>query len=77
MPAPGLSFPLGPGAVGLRSDGTIKGVCANPGAAISYLDGGGRVAATVDGAEMRWSAATVDADVDESSSATSAAKTSG
>jgi hypothetical protein len=65
MPTPGLSFPLGRGVVGLRPDGTIEGAWANPGAAASYLDGGGRVVVRIGGAEVPSSSATVGADVDE------------
>ena len=46
-------------------DGTIEGVWADAAAAVSYLDGGGRVTARVDGAEVRWPHVTVGADVDE------------
>ena len=46
MSASGLTFPLGPGAVGLRSDGTIEGVRPNPGRrpATSTAAGGCRTA---------------------------------
>ncbi|HWJ52745.1 MAG TPA: hypothetical protein VNT24_05140 [Propionibacteriaceae bacterium] len=65
VPAPGLSFPLGQGVVTLRPDGTIAGVLADPAAATSYLDGGGRVTVRLDGVEAEWSDTSVAADVDE------------
>jgi hypothetical protein len=65
VPAPGLSFPLGPGTVALRPDGTIAGVWAEARSATSYLEGGGRVAVWIDGAEVERSEPTVSIDVDE------------
>jgi hypothetical protein len=65
VPAPGLSFPLGSGVVTLRPDGTIAGVFADPAAATSYLDGGGRLVVWLNGVELSWPETTVVADVDE------------
>ena len=65
VPAPRLTFPLGPGVVALRPDGAIEVVRADPGSGPSYLDAGGRVFVRIEDAKVRWSEPTVGADVDE------------
>jgi hypothetical protein len=65
VPASGLSFPLGPGVVTLRPDGSIGAVRADSGSATSWLGAGGRVAVRIAGAEVWWPETSLAADVDE------------
>ena len=61
----GAELSTGFGVVTLRPDGTIAGVLADPAAATSYLDGGGRVAVRIHAVHVWWPETTLTADVDE------------
>jgi len=64
VPAPRLSYRLGRGSVTLGPGGSIEAVRPRSGSP-SYLAGGGRIKAVVDGTEVSWPEPTLAADVDE------------